>query len=220
MSYFTASERAALIANPAYIATLYANNRARFVANLGPYFAPEIEENIKLGFCGIVAYDLKPYGASTASSMADLLAAPALVCDNYAMLAWRLFKLLVPSPTIQIAFVGWNGGAVGNHCQIFTHKTADAYGNNGGDWLVDPTIGLVLCAHDFDWIVGGHKSNMLYAKDFYWRTDLAWFHGQVIAALTNGTYSTSSLLYWTTDFDKFVAPPPSSSWMTPQSAFI
>lgn len=152
--------------------------------------------------------------------MADLLAASTLQCSDYAILTYRFFLLLVPAPTTTIGFAGWNGGAVGNHCQIFAHKAPDVSGNNGGDWLVDPTIGLLLCGHDFSWIAGGHACNMLYAKDFCWRTDIASFNSEVIGALTSGTFKPSSLLYWTTNFNEFVAPAPSSNWMTPQSAFI
>lgn len=218
MSYFTSAEHAALIADPNYIATLYANNRSRFIADLGSHFSAEIEEMIKAGFCGIAAYDLKPYGSSTPSSMADLLAASVLQCSGYAILAHRFFILLVPMPTITTNFIGFNGGAVSNHVQIFAHKAPDVHGNNGGDWLIDPTVGMLLCGHDASYVVGGRgPCVMAYSKDFYWRTDIAAFHTQMVAALTGGLYRASSLLYWTTDFDKFIAPPPQSDWMTPQA---
>lgn len=215
--YFTAAEHSALIADPNYIATLYTNNRTRFKADLGPYFGAEIEEHIKFAFCGIVAYDLKPYGSSNPATMTELMAASVLQCSGYAILTYRLFLLLVPAPTTTVSFLGWNGGTVGNHCQLFAHKAPDANGNNGGDFVVDATIGLIVCAHDLDWIASSHRCNMLYSKDFYWRTDIASFHTEVITALANGTYKPSTILYWTHDFAKFVSPPPQTSWMTPQA---
>jgi hypothetical protein len=217
VSYFTTAEHDALIADPNYIITLYSNNRTRFTASLGPRFAAEIEEHIRLAFCGVVAYDLKPYGASTPSTLEGLLSANVLQCSGYAILTYRLFLLLVPAPTTTVAFVGWNGGTVANHCQIFARKAPDATGSNGGDLLVDATIGLVLCGHSFDWIASSGKCNMLYAKNFNWRTDISTFNTAVVAALTNGTYKPSTLLYWFTDFEKFIAPPPQSNWATPQS---
>lgn len=222
MSYFTACEHSALIADPAYITTLYQTHRSRFIADLGSGFAAEIEQHFKFGFCGLVAFDLKPYGASIAVEMADLLAAPALDCDNYAVLMWRLFGLLEPNATTNVAAVGWHNGPVGNHAQMHCHKNADAQGNGGGYWMVDPTVGVLVCAYGFDGIARGQPVATQYLASFYAKcgrvgssTDA--FHNSVVGALRDGLYRPSQLLYYYVRLDKYIAPVPDyADWMTPQ----
>jgi hypothetical protein len=226
MGYFTPTERAALVANPATISALYAANRARFIADLGAGFSAEIEEHYKFGFCGLVAFDLKPYGGSVAVTLPDLLAAPALDCDNYAILMWRLFKILAPSASTNVAAVGWNNGPFGNHAQMHCHKNADANGNGGGYWLVDPTIGVMLCGHGFDWVASGKRSSMAYCKSFHAAcgrqgSATQQLHDNVMAALAGGLYRPSHLLYYYVDLDRFISPVPDyADWMTPQASAL
>ena len=167
MAYFTQAEHAALITSPCSIAMLYATHRNRFIADLGSGFTAEIEQHLKFGFCGLVAFDLKPYGQSIKTTLADLLAEPVLDCDNYAMLMWRLFKFLCPEATTNVAVVGWNNGPIGNHAQMHCQKNADSYGMGGGYWMVDPTFGILLCAYNFDGIASGAKVNPVYLKSFH-----------------------------------------------------
>lgn len=226
MSYFTSAEHAAIIADPTSISALYATHRNRFRSDLGSGFAAEIDVHIKFGFCGLVAFDLKPYGGSVAVEMADLLAAPALDCDNYAVLTWRLFKLLCPTPITNIAAVGWNNGPIGNHAQMHCHKNADAYGNNGGFWLVDPTVGIFLCGYGFDGVARGMQVNSIYLRSFHalcGRTGSATqtLHDNVVDALLYGRYRPSQLLYYYVDLDRYIAPVPDyADWMTPQSSAL
>jgi hypothetical protein len=217
MSYFTPAEHAALIANPDYISTLWANNAARFIADLGAYFAAEIDENRKLGFCALVAYDLKPYGQATALDLQDLLQESALDCDNYCALTWKLFDILVPSPSITVMVIGVDHGPVGNHAFMATHKTPDQSGGGGGYWVVDPTVGVMLCGHGIDWVLSGKACNMLYAKSFYWRSDIDDFHSAVLLAMQGGLHRPSHILYFTRDQEKFLSPPATSDWLTPAS---
>jgi hypothetical protein len=226
MSYLSDSEHAALIADPTAIQTLYPLKRQRFLADLGPGFSAEIEEHLKFAFCGLVAFDLKPYGASKAITMEELRSAPALDCDNYAILHWRLFELLVPDSTTNVAALGWNGGPIGNHAQMIAHKPADANGSGGGAMFVDPTTGIILCGHDFDWIASGRKVNQYYLKDFYAScgrvgTITDSLHGQVLEALARGLYRPSQLLYYYVDLDRYIAPVPNfADWMTPQASAL
>ncbi|MGH6770534.1 MAG: hypothetical protein ACRECO_16090 [Xanthobacteraceae bacterium] len=224
VSYFTAAEHAALESDPSTIAALYAANRTRFISDLGSSFAGEIEEHRKFGFCGLVAYDSRPYGTSiiikdlpSVEAVKYLLTASHVDCDNYCALAWHLFRLLVPTPTTNLAVVGIDHGLVGNHAFLTAQKQADANGNGGGYWIVDPTVGLMNCGHGIDWLMGGKPINMVYTKSFYWRSDVDVFNGNVKAAMQNGLHRPSHLLYFTRSIQKFVVHAPMEDWMTPGS---
>lgn len=224
MGYFPSTVHEQIKSDPAgSIAAVYAAERQRFLNALGSSFSAEIEEHIKLGFCAVLAYDLIPYGSEGGDAglpLGDLVLRPSMDCDNYVALTWRLFNALVPAPTTSMFAVGWDGGPIGNHAQICSHKSADAQGNGGGDWLVDPTIGLVLCGHGWDWVARGMPCNMVYAKDFFWRTpgQIDQFHGDVVNAIASGACRPSHILYYAKTLAKFLAPGPSSNWLTPRAA--
>jgi hypothetical protein len=228
LSYFTPEEHAAVILDPTYIGALYARHRTRFRADLGSGFAAEIEQHFMFGFCGLVAFDLKPYGASVAVTMTDLLEAPALDCDNYAVLMWRLFDILCPDATTNIAAVGWHNGPIGNHAQMHCQKDADSNGKNGGYWLVDPTVGIMLCGWGFDGVARGMPvgKNSQYLKSFHaacGRTGSVtqWLHDAARGALVSGLYRPSQLLYYYVDLDRYIAPIADfADWMTPQGSSL
>ncbi len=219
-SYFNARQHDALLRHPGQIRGLWASDGARFRASLGPGFAREIDEHVQLAFCAMVACDLKPYGPCHTAELAGMLRAPTLACDNYLALAWRLFHILAPSHTTKIAAVGWDGGAVGNHCQIFCGKAAAADGQGGRAWMIDPTVAVFQCSSDFDAICSGRPASADYRADLYPRlgsvTDQ--LHDEVVTALADGLYRPSHLLYYFTDLNAYSNPPPEKSWPTPQAA--
>lgn len=219
MSYLTSSQHASLTADPSYISTIYAAERSRFLSDLGSSFAAEIEENIKFGFCGLVSYDHAPYGACTTIDLDAMLNSAVLDCDNYVALTWKLFLILVPSPTITISVVGVDHGPVGNHAFLSTFKQADANGNGGGYWIVDPTIGAMNCGHGIDAIMSGKPVNMAYAKSFLWRDDpnIIAFSANCLDAWQSGKHRPSNILYWTKNISKFLTPAVETAWMTPAS---
>lgn len=228
LSYLTPAEHADLMADPTFISTLYDRHRVRFKFDLGAGFAVEIEEHFKFGFCGLVAFDLKPYGASNAVEMADMLAAASLDCDNYAILMWRLFDILCPEATTKVSAVGWHNGPIGNHAQMHCHQNADANENGGGYWLVAPTVGIMLCGWDFDSVARGMPvgNKTRYLKSFHkacGRSGSAtqWLHDAVRTALIGGLYRPSHLLYYYVDLDRYIAPVPDfGDWMTPQGSSL
>ncbi len=215
--YFAPAVHQAILEDPTQIGAIYADERARFVHDCGLLYYPEIEEHRRLGFCALLAYDLKPYGPASPCELTELLAAPSLSCCGYVLLAWRLFLLLQPQPTTTVTAGGWRGGFQRSHCQLFAHKAPDAYGEFGGDWLVDPSTGLLLCGHDFNFIASGHAINFAYLRDFYWRGDIDEFRWRVRVALHDGLYRPSDLLYYVSDLDRFARPSPVETWMTPQA---
>ncbi len=216
-SYFAPAVHQAIIEDPTQIGAIYAHERPRFVNDCGLLYYPEIEEHRRLGFCALLAYDLKPFGPSSPSGLAELLAAPCLTSCGYVLLAWRLFLLLQPQPTTTVFAVGWRGGFLRSYCQLVAHKDPDAYGEFGGDWLVDPTVGILLCGHDLDFIVSGHAVNFAYVRDFYWRGGIDEFRWRVRVALHDGLYRPSDLWYYVSDIERFARPSPMEAWMTPQA---
>jgi len=211
LSYFPPAVHQAILADPDAITGIYTEYRARFVADLGPGFALEPEDHIRLAFATVLAYDLKPYGACTVSDLEGMLAALALDCDNYVAVTWHLFNRLVPQPVTRFVAVGWDRGPFGNHAQIIAEKAGYGY------MLADPTIGLVQCGYGFDWIASGKPCSAVYRKEFLWRPDPAIqsFRAKVVGALANGGYKPAHLLYVFSDLEKFSAPPPIETWPTP-----
>lgn len=220
MSYFTAQQHADVAATPSSISAVWATDSARFVSDLGAPFSAEIAEHIKLAFCAVFAYDHVPYGpdgGSAADQLETLMAKPNMDCDNYAAVAWGLFELLCPSPTTSVCAIGWDGGYIGNHAQIVAHKIPSSGGNGGGSILVDPTVGFVQCAYNFDWYASGKPCSSTYAKSFnHGRADgSSGLNTAVMLALSNGYLKPSDILYVFGDRAAFVSPPVISAWATP-----
>lgn len=136
-------------------------------------------------FCTVVSYLTAPYGRSYATQFADLLDEPALACDNYALLVGHFNELYCDPATLQ--FVGMDGGAIGNHAQVFVNDRV----------LLDPTIGLVALASRDD-VFGGRPVTKIV--HFNLRSELATFRRTVVGALNAGAYRPSDIIYSYEDF--------------------
>jgi hypothetical protein len=215
LRFFSDAQLDSVRSNPARIRDLYSSEFPRYSTALGPAFADAFEEHLELSFCSLFSYESAPYGNSTAIELDALLAEKALDCDNYCALAWRLFLVMRPSPTTVVAAVGWDGGVIGNHAQLFFRHA------NGRRGMVDPTIGLWQRNVDFDSIASGKPVPVEFLKSFYSRSgSIDSFNTRVQSALVNGLYRPSDLLYFVTDIEKFLHPPEISKWMTPRSRFL
>jgi hypothetical protein len=106
VSYLSAKTHANISGDPSLIAEYYARVRSTFLADLGENFQHQCENHFKLAFCSVVSFDLKPYGNSSATELADLLAAPSLDCDNYVLLAWQLYELTSPDSGTEVVAFG------------------------------------------------------------------------------------------------------------------
>lgn len=124
------------------IYNLYAD---RLKTHLGSQFDGLTQDGLILVFANIVAYELASYRAfgdptpgPASLTLNDLLASSKYVCNEYCFLTVLLYRKAVPyvpgSPVL-IDYVGFNGGAVGNHTQLFISGV-------GVPLLLDPTIGL------------------------------------------------------------------------------
>jgi hypothetical protein len=215
--YFPIAALDRLRANPTEITSLYGVEKSRFLRDLGSGFASESEEHVQAGFCGVMAYDLTPYGPegdSAALPLKELVNRPSMDCDNYIAVTWHLFNLLCPKRTSKVVALGFEGGPFGNHAQMLVHK------KGGGSWLIDPTLGVVQCGYDFDWIVSGKPCDPQRLRSFYhpWRDrEIISFYQTVLDALAKGHYRPSHLLYYLTDLERFLAPPPREQWFTPSA---
>lgn len=214
MSYLSASTLSYLMSNPEGIGSCYNNTRSAFLADLGDVFANQCEDHLRLAFCSVVAFDLKPYGGSTARSLRDLMAEDALDCDNYVALAWQLFLLMRPLSPTKVAAVGWNGGVVGNHAQM------QARTSGSPDIYLDPTIGLVVFGCSLDSLCKQYPFQAAHLKSFWTynpKPPIAATDTNVRAAILGGQYKASDLLYFAPGFDNFQNMGGSSAWATPQS---
>jgi len=214
MSYLSAASQADIIANPETITSYYGQCRVSFVASLGTSFAGQCEDHLRLAFCSVVAFDLKPYGSSASRGLKALMADAALDCDNYVSLAWELFYLMRPLTPTKVTALGWNGGAVGNHAQMQAQTAGSP------DILLDPTIGLVVHGFNFDALCKGIPFSSQFLKSFWAfspKTNIQTFEQNVRNAITGGQYKASDLLYFVPNLRNWNDLSPVSSWATPQS---
>lgn len=173
--------------NPQFILELYKENKNALTQALGESFNNLNDEGLKLIFASLVSYQLKPYGPNPTHAK-NLLNALSLSCQEYATLTNQLYKKLSPETPIQINFVGWNDGAVGNHLQIFARFTGEPI-------LVDPTIGLVANT-TFDDIISGKPVDIKKIKSFYSRDDINQFNDSVKNSILHGDYKPMDLLFF------------------------
>lgn len=208
MPYLSAATHAAIVADPRYISAAWMLAQRNFKQDIGSAFAGRPDDMIAAGFCAITAYDMKPYGACTARDLGGILDSAVLDCDNYCLLAWYLFTILKPSTDVELAMVGWNGGAVGNHAQLLA-----TIGDTSA-WLLDPTIGLIAGGATFNRICQGAPITAMTQPAGV--RDSA-YSKTIRDALSSGAYKPSDLLYYFSPVSKYVANPPRHHWGTPQS---
>jgi hypothetical protein len=145
--------------------------------------------------CMLVAHRMAPYGPCYAISLTDLLKAPTLACDNYAGLVGELYDLATIVPVrYPMRMIGFYGGAVGDHAQIFYEGKTKL--------VLDPTIG-VLAKGSYNSILTGKPVKSLL--DFYaWANSPAdldkrvnkFFRPKVLSAFLEGKYLPSDALYY------------------------
>ncbi|WOH48416.1 hypothetical protein [Bradyrhizobium sp. sBnM-33] len=178
------SARAVIRSDPIRISDAFSNCKPELAAALSDLGLDD--DGLRVAFSGITAHSMAPYGASRASTLPDLMAAEKLTCIGYVFLASYFVKALLPSAKIQIA--GFDGGVIGNHSQMFV----PAY-----RLLLDPTIGLVAIA-TFDEVLSGKIISGDAIRVFRVResTDIEAFAGKVHAALLEGKYKPSDILYF------------------------
>src|SRR5215203_629403 len=126
MPFVSQTDLNAIEADPTKVVTAYSKYQDSFIARVRV-----------AAFCSVVAYEMKSYGASSALTLGQLLAANYLSCAQYVRLTMWLTEEFGLSD-IKFDAVGWDyGNAVPNHSQLFVYS-------GGQSVLLDPTIGLIV----------------------------------------------------------------------------
>lgn len=219
MAVFVPTTHDAIVADPeGHIQSLYSSTRGDVLGLLPASFATLPEYLIKQCWSSILAWDLKPYGPDVGMTLKDALAASSLNCADYCVLTAEIYRIIKAANDLDPSFVGWNGGAVGNHAQLMC-------GANGNWILLDPTIGYLAHGVTFDGLCRGEApaaadTSALHATFHPERTNVAAFEATVRDAVANGLYVASSLLYWFPDIDAYRANGVPANWATPQALLI
>lgn len=148
----------------------------------------------------IVSHYSAPYGSSNAITEEGILKAETLNCGNYGLLVSFL------TGEEGFDFVGFEGGAIGNHQQLF-------YESEGVSLLLDPTIGMIAFT-DFDHLMSGKSVEDVFS--FYsGESAMQQFNKVVLDAVTNGKYRPSDLLYYYEDINHVFSPGSYGQFPTP-----
>lgn len=216
MAYLTDNQNQRIIANPSVIATIYNNFWPAFGNNIAPLNGSINSQLFATAFASTVAWNLKPYGPEK-SGVVDLpgiLAEPTIACDVYVMLAYYLAQLIPQANGTKFTFLGWNGGAVGNHAQMLASA-------NGQSILLDPTVGLMALNVTYDSLASGKPvpvNNVvsLFTK-FGGTPSIAGFSATVQDAVINGKYKPSDALYYFSSFPVYISTGIDANTPTPQA---
>lgn len=158
------------------------------------------KRQLRLIFASTLAQSIAPYGSSKAVTFQELLGEKTLTCASYALLTGHFAKILVAAgDRSSLHFIGFDGGAVGNHAQLIIK-------NNKESLLLDPTIGLVAKI-GFDDLLSGKSVDASNVHIFRQHNDkdINSFAEKVEKAVLNGKYRPSDLLYYFSSIDDYVA---------------
>jgi hypothetical protein len=183
--------------SPAAIDAIWKRCRREVATGLGPAFDHLTERERQYVFCTAVAHAMAPWGSdSTATRLPDLLKARTLNCGNYGLLAVYLARSFgAGGPDEPNArFVGWEGGAVGNHQMLFLDRAGRR------SLLLDPTLGLIADV-DFDTFASGKPIAPDRIVIFRKRDQVKGLERCVTGALTGGRCRPSDLLYYFEDLE-------------------
>ena len=164
---------------------------ARMRRELPPDWVELTQTDLTYVFASTVAHNLKPYGAGCPSQQFDeLLKAPFLDCSNYGLLLHYISLLLIEEIDRRpISFVGWDGGAIGNHQMLFID------GKGKANLILDPTTGFV-CIASFDEVGSGKPIAPDAIAIVGARPELENSRETYLRALLEGQFRPSDLLYY------------------------
>jgi hypothetical protein len=177
-----------------HVKAAYGACRDEVHRKLSPLNLTPVQE--KAAFAAILAQGMAPYGSSVSMRLEDLLRDKAMDCDNYAILTGyfaREFGIKA------LSFAGYDGGAIGNHAQLFFTEPRQ-------ELLLDPTIGMVARV-DFNHLLQGRPVPAALIKVFRQHDDPAIdaFARRVSGAVQAGKYLPSDLLYYFHSLHDYVA---------------
>ncbi|MHC2338597.1 hypothetical protein [Bradyrhizobium sp. USDA 4454] len=143
-------------------------------------------------FASTAAHNLRPYGTGCPSQdYRELLHSPFLDCSNYGLLTYYISRhLLSEADRKQLAFVGWDGGAVGNHQMLFLSERGKP-----PHLAIDPTLGIA-CIASFDDIASGKPIPPDAIAIIGATEQLSASRVVFVTALLQGQFRPSDLLYY------------------------
>jgi hypothetical protein len=204
----SAADLALLREEPSYFATLFQTDKDKLRARLGSAYANVDDQTIAFSMATMVAYQLASYRVAgdpqgyfpppRSLALADLLAVPKLVCNEYCYLAAELYRIAFPAAGdsgTTITIVGFSSGPFGNHAQLL-------FTSGGVSVLSDPTLGFVAQT-SFAYLRNGGRLSaasihqLAYREEptVYARNVMAVFRAEVYAALETGLYPRARLVY-------------------------
>ena len=213
MAYLSAQELSLIRSDASEIAAVFAARRDEFVQAAG--LAGRPEALIVGAFCTVAAYDLTPYGVASAAALdvQTLLSLPRMACSLYVTLVLRLMEQFdLPGHTVN--FVGWDGGAVGNHAQLFV-------ASEGHSILLDPTIALIVPDAKLEKVATGTpfaRMVSFYDADRAAGADIDAFDATVRGAIANGDYRIRDGIYDYPSLEAVIAQPEAYRFMVVNSA--
>ncbi|MCP1968288.1 hypothetical protein AB7M49_005942 [Bradyrhizobium elkanii] len=138
------------------------------------------------------AHNLKPYGKGCPSQeFSELLKSECLDCSNYGLLTYYISRLLLSEEDRKpLSFVGWDGGAIGNHQMLFLSEHEKT-----PHLAIDPTLGIA-CIATFDEIASGKPIPPNAIAIIGAREQLSASRLAFVTALLRGQFRPSQLLYY------------------------
>lgn len=138
-----------------------------------------------------VAHARTPYGPGTLADIDSIYAAQTLDCSNYGILAHHIAMAVLEAPAaIRFAFVGWDGGAIGNHQMVFASNL-----RTGERLLLDPAVGLAAFT-DYDHVASGRPVDPAAILAIGPTPQLQSSREHVARSLRDGAFRPSDLLYY------------------------
>ncbi len=151
-------------------------------------------------FASTAAHNLRPYGNGCPSQdYSELVRSPYLDCSNYGLLTHYVSRLLISEADRKtLSFVGWDGGAIGNHQMLFLSEHGKA-----PHLAIDPTL-AIACIASFDDIASGKPIPLDAIAVVGATRQLDTSRAAFIAALVQGQFRPSDLLYYFPSVDDYL----------------
>jgi hypothetical protein len=142
----------------------------------------------------IVSHNFAPYGGSAALNYNEIVKEKALDCSNYAAL---LGHLVNPKITDEIRFIGFEGGVVGNHTQVF-------YDEENKEMVLDPTTSSIAFV-DYDSLFEvSHSPRKVFVFNRQNNVQLEKLYKNVDNALSLSLFKPSDILYYYFNLNHFI----------------
>ena len=161
-------------------------------------------DQLQMIAANIVSHNFAPYGGSKALKYNKLIEEKVLDCDNYAAL---LGHLVNPNIADEIHFIGFDGGKIGNHAQVFFTRENE-------EMLLDPTVSSVTFTDYESLFESSNSRRRVFVFNRQKNDELNSFYANVDKALSKSLYKASDILYYYFNLSHFIGDF-KYPWITP-----